>query len=469
MPLPPEITVAASLGSARSILEHIRNQGAADLDFSDQYLSADVLRAVCQALLDDCATSPHDALHAARELFARLELIDWKSDEFGELTEILCTLSFAAWRAARVADNTLVAQGWEAQYLRLFRGSLQWDVTKATWGFPASTLATEDQLEDGESVFQALFYLRDALETMPRSVQERALEIHEGLVLREGRQDLDLETFFLGESARIVGCAKRNTGQTREAEDWLERAETHFLRGPSPAAQLTRLKANRLAILYQLNHWETVCRAAPVIDEAFAEFGMEEDRVKWGISRAASLKVAGRLEEALDVLKPFRENWLQIPRSLSGWVLLQVGDIHQILGDHELAMDELCEAAQLLRETRQFTGLAQVSAVISFAFRSKGMFKEALRFLQISRADLEKLCMKWSEAYCRMLIAETYLAMGRPHDAETEIRAAIPVFEDEGMVADAVVAVSLLREAIRRQKLEPRPVVDIRDRFRPKK
>jgi len=300
-------------------------------------------------------------------------------------------------------------------------------------------------------------------------VQERALEIHEALVLHEGRHDPDLETFFLGESARIVGCAKRNTGQTRDAEDWLERAETHFLRGPSPAAQLTRLKANRLAILYQLNHWETVCRAAPVIDEAFAEFGMEEDRVKWGISRAASLKVAGRLVEALDVLKAFREDRLRIPRSLSGWVLLQVGDIHQILGDHELAMDELCEAAQLLRETGQFTGLAQVSAVISFAFRSKGMFKEALRFLQISRADLEHLGMQWSEAYCRMLIAETYLAMGRPHDAETEIRAAIPVFEDEGMVADAVVAVSLLREAIRRQKLEPRPVVDIRDRFRPKK
>jgi len=132
-------------------------------------------------------------------------------------------------------------------------------------------------------------------------------------------------------------------------------------------------------------------------------------------------------------------------------------------------MDELCEAAQLLRETGQFTGLAQVSAVISFAFRSKGMFKEALRFLQISRADLEHLGMQWSEAYCRMLIAETYLAMGRPHDAETEIRAAIPVFEDEGMVGGAVVAVSLLREALRRQKLEPRPVVDIRDRFRPKK
>jgi hypothetical protein len=42
--------------------------------------------------------------------------------------------------------------------------------------------------------------------------------------------------------------------------------------------------------------------------------------------------------------------------------------------------------------------------------------------------------------------------MGRPRDAEVEIRAAIPVLEEQGMVADAVVAVNLLREAIQRQR-----------------
>jgi hypothetical protein len=67
-----------------------------------------------------------------------------------------------------------------------------------------------------------------------------------------------------------------------------------------------------------------------------------------------------------------------------------------------------------------------------------------------------------------MLIAETYLAMGRHHDAEVEIRRAIPVFEAQRMVADAVVAVNLLREAMRRQRLDPRPVADIHERRLPK-
>ena len=72
--------------------------------------------------------------------------------------------------------------------------------------------------------------------------------------------------------------------------------------------------------------------------------------------------------------------------------------------------------------------------------------------------------MKSLEASNRMLIAETYLAMGRAHDAEVEIRAAIPVFEEQSMVADAVAAVNLLREAIRRQRFGPETVTDIRQR-----
>jgi hypothetical protein len=73
--------------------------------------------------------------------------------------------------------------------------------------------------------------------------------------------------------------------------------------------------------------------------------------------------------------------------------------------------------------------------------------------------------MKWPEAYHRVLLAETYLAMGRPREAEIEIRAALPILEEQGMLADAVIAVNLLREAVRQRKLLP---ADIRDLRKPK-
>jgi tetratricopeptide (TPR) repeat protein len=195
---------------------------------------------------------------------------------------------------------------------------------------------------------------------------------------------------------------------------------------------------------------------------------MVEDRIKWRIVWAASLKVAGRFDEALEVLTPLRESRSEIRPGLYGWVLLQSGDIHLICGDYSRAIEELIEAARLLREGGQLTGLAEVNATISLAFRSKGMLNEAIRLLENSRQDHEKLGMKWAEAYKRMLIAETLLALGQAREAESEIRAALPVLEEQAMVADAVAAVNILREAIHQQKAGPKLISDIRERLRPK-
>ena len=155
----------------------------------------------------------------------------------------------------------------------------------------------------------------------------------------------------------------------------------------------------------------------------------------------------------------------QIRPELFGWVLLQSGDIQQTLGNHERAIRELAEAARLLRDGKQYIALADVNWMISGIFRANGRFDEALILLEMSRQDHARLGMTWPEGYHRMLIAETYLAMGRPREAETEIRAALPILEEHGMLADAVIAVNLLREAIRQRKLLP---ADIRDASKPK-
>lgn len=458
---------------ARALREGIRSGAGVSFDLHDQSESADILRGFCESLMDDCSGSPRDVLHAASAIKDLLEPVRWTEDHFSERAELLCTLSFCAWRATRLLDVSADAQRWESEYLRVFRDSLQWEVIGGICGSAPPWFVGDDDSRvldaEPEAIFQLLLYLRDSLETAPALVQKRTIEIHDFLKRRSADLDPDLESFFLGESARILGCVATTVGRCPEVEEWLERAEGYFLRGPNPTPQLLRIKHNRSTLLYQLNRWDLVCQVAPYLDSTFAALGMEEDRIKARISWAASLKVAGRLDEALDVLKPLRESRGQILPRLYGWVLLQSGDIHQISGNHARAMDELTEAAQLLREGRQFTGLAQVCAMISLAFRSKGMLKEALSFLENSREHHERLGMNWCEAYIRMLIAETYLAMGRAHDAEVEIRAATPVFEEQAMVGDAVAAVHLLREAIRRQQFDAQPSRDVLERPRPKK
>jgi tetratricopeptide (TPR) repeat protein len=192
---------------------------------------------------------------------------------------------------------------------------------------------------------------------------------------------------------------------------------------------------------------------------------MYEDRVKCRILWAGSLKLKGLLEEALDVLEPVRQSEPQTRPELYGWVLLQSGDIQQILGNYERALKELGEAARLLREGKHYVALADINWMISCIYRANGRLEEAVALLETSRQDHARLGMKWPEAYHRILIAETYLAMGRAREAEIEIRAALPILEEQGMLADAVIAVNLLREAVRQRKLQP---VDIRDSFKPK-
>jgi hypothetical protein len=57
--------------------------------------------------------------------------------------------------------------------------------------------------------------------------------------------------------------------------------------------------------------------------------------------------------------------------------------------------------------------------------------------------------------------------MQLPSKAEEEVLKALPVLEEQRVVADSLAALSLLREAIRRQKLDPQTLRNVRERFRP--
>jgi tetratricopeptide (TPR) repeat protein len=454
------------LKQASKFRERFRSSQEFSIDPESDGEISEVLQGVCALIAEECMSRPGAVLEEASSLRTYLSRLTWTGDVLEEREGLLCSLAFLAWRASRVLRWTETAQRWEAEYASVFRQSLMWEVIE-------SVCASDDALgltlasSDPERIFQITLFLQDQREVIP----ERTLATAEAFyrLLSECELSLDTRPFFLANAALLAGGSLRQVGRPRSVERWIELAETHLKDDPDPAPSLARVSFLRLAALHEQSRNELVAQSASALDQTFALLGMEEDRVKCRILWAASLKMLGRFEEALDVLEPPRAWRPRIRSGLFGWVLLQSGDLHQLCGLHSLALKELAEAELLLREGRQVTGLADVHSMISCIYRSLGMLREALHLLKSSCHEHARLGLKSLEAHNRMLIAETYLAMGRPHDAETEIRAAIPVFEDEGMVADAVVAVSLLREAIRRQKLEPRPVVDIRDRFRPKK
>jgi tetratricopeptide (TPR) repeat protein len=452
-----------------ALRERVRSRGEVEFDFGDRDQAADVLYALSSAMFDDCQDAPDHVLSDAAAFHDALSKCRWKDDEIGERETILCSLAFSCWRAARLLARSIDSQQWEEQYRLTLRGSAEW-----------SLIGNLCQPEDGaispsfsglgalnpEELFRFLLYLRDRCDTDPQMVSLGAIRLYRELSANNIQVPSDLRLFFLGESARLAGATVRNTGVQEEASDWLDVAASHFRVGPNREPELARVSYLRLAILYRLCRFEAVYRSIPALAKSFRDFGMQEDLVKSRILWAASLKSAGECERALAVLEPLRHLKEELRPALYAWVLVELGDISQILGDYRKGFEDLEEAARLFRAGEQLLGLADVAAMIGFGLRSQGKLREAAECFQGSQEQYRQLGVRSLEAYAGILLAETYIALGSPHEAERLLLAAVPIFEEQGMIADAVAAVALLRESIRQQKLDPKMLRDLRERLR---
>jgi len=456
--------VSVAINQALDIRRDIARGGTFRFDVSHSAKDPDLLHALCRLLMDDCVESPRTTLDQAGPVAELISASQWPQDDLEEREGLLCSLAFAAWRAARILDLSRDVHHWESEYRRFFQGSLSWEVAETT--LEAARLSREAVTEmltsEPEAIFQALLYLKDHGEADPENVAASATWFYGSIETGLLKVPPDLHSFFLGEAARLVGNALRLVGKPADVERWTRLAEVHFRSDCNPNPALARVTLLRMALSYDQNRWNFIEKAGPELDLFFAELGMEEDRTKARIAWAASLKLTGRLEEALEILEPLRHARERIRPGLYGWVLLHSGDIHQLRGNYRLALEELIEAASLLGEGRQLTGLADVNSMISTIFRSHGLLDEALQLLKSSCEEHARLGMKSLEANNRILIAETYLAMCRPKEAELEIRATLPTLQEHAMVAETVVALNLLAEAIRRQQLEPKTPAELR-------
>jgi tetratricopeptide (TPR) repeat protein len=316
-----------------------------------------------------------------------------------------------------------------------------------------------------EHLFQTLLHLQDQADGDPPDVARKAGDLYTRLLSSRSDVPWDLRTFFLGSFARLAAAALKHSAEQSAAVRWLELAERHFRAGVDPEPELARVMFVRLATFYTLDRLDLVMHLAPALDSTFARLGMEEDRIKGRILWSSSLKSAGRLDEAFEVLQPLRQQSSSLRRGLYGYVLRESGDLHLIRGEYEVGLAELREAASILKQENELVGLPAVVGMIGFGYRAQGLLKEALEFFVDSREGYARLGMKPYEAYTGLLVAETFLAMGRYKDAELLVLSVLPAIEEQGMVVNAIAAVNLLREAIRRQRLDPQVLRELRERL----
>jgi hypothetical protein len=87
---------------------------------------------------------------------------------------------------------------------------------------------------------------------------------------------------------------------------------------------------------------------------------------------------------------------------------------------------------------------------------------DAFRVAQKEFLDLE---MPGDVAAIQLLIADLLLDSGQEAQAEWEIRAALPVIDELKMVPEGIAALSLLRESVRRRKIDRQALRDLHGYF----
>jgi tetratricopeptide (TPR) repeat protein len=140
--------------------------------------------------------------------------------------------------------------------------------------------------------------------------------------------------------------------------------------------------------------------------------------------------------------------------ALRARVLAEVGDLRQLEGQFELALAAFEEASSLVSEMELSAVQPTLKMYVGGVYKALGRTPEAIEAFRASQRDFAQLEMKPYVAYLHLVIAESLLEINRDRQAEWEILAAMPTIDEVQMVPEAIAAVTLLRESVRRQKTD---------------
>jgi hypothetical protein len=176
-----------------------------------------------------------------------------------------------------------------------------------------------------------------------------------------------------------------------------------------------------------------------------------------------ALKESARSDEALLKLDEMRrDEALAEESSLETFVLLHYGELLSSAGRFEEAVTCLKDVS-----TRQAAGqpliAAHLKSALGEAFRSQGLLGAAADAFRGAAEDYSTAGMAALEAYLRIVLAETLIALSRNREAEWQIAAALPTIDEQKMLPEGFAAVSLLRESVSRRNADSNALRMIRE------
>ncbi len=327
--------------------------------------------------------------------------------------------------------------------------------------------AKQLQLEDPELLLCVCELIRIRLETSPTTVREDAEFLYRFLE-RPKRKigDYDEREYFLGELALTAGTACRFLFRREEARRWFDRAEACFVVVANASAHTARLAYQRLALSVEERRFEEVLEFAPLWTENFLKLDLPEDALKCRFLVGVVLWEIGRQRDTVEV---FREICRDAEALRSVRLLAEASNnlvrYHAVLGETENALAYSRKAFPLLRQLGNRVGLAKLQWSIGDLHRKQGDLPEAIEAYRAALHESEEIGIRGDIAALHLVLADLLLDAGSEAQAEWEIRAALPIIDEEKMVPEGIAALSLLRESVRRRQIDRKALRDLHGYF----
>ena len=147
---------------------------------------------------------------------------------------------------------------------------------------------------------------------------------------------------------------------------------------------------------------------------------------------------------------------------MEAFVMIHMGELLSTQGRYAEALSCLNEVSTRAVVREQPLLSAQLKTALAETLRRQGELSAAAEVLHGAAQDYAAAGMKTMEAYLRVVLAETLIALSRHREAEWQIAAALPTIEEQRMLPEGFAAVELLRESLRRRKADSASLGEIR-------
>ncbi len=333
---------------------------------------------------------------------------------------------------------------------------------------PERTGKTQElHLEDPELLLCVCEILRSRLEADPTSVRDEAAFFFG--FLREPKRSIGLHDereYFLGELALLAAASSRFLFRIQDAKIWLQRAEASFSLVQNANAHWARVGYQRLALLLEERQLEEVLELSPMWVETFEQLDMREDALKCRFLQGIVYCELGQLEKAIEVFTAIcREaESLGITR-LVAQAANNLVRYYAILGDEKNALHFAKKALPLQKQLNDRIGFAKLQWSIGDLLRKQGKRVAALDAYRQAQAEAREIGLRGDLAALHLVVADLLLEAGQEAQGEWEIRAALPIIDEEKMVPEGIAALSLLRESLRRRQIDKQALRDLHGYF----